>query len=157
MSVFQVYQLIDVRDLAEWTINLIEDKQTGVYNASGVPSQLTMANFLEQCKVVSKSNAFFTWVSDDFLMQKQVTPWSEIPLWIPEEMPDFNGFMLFNCSKAFATGLQLRPVSQTIQDVLSWYETHHFQEKPKAGIDFDKEQDLLGQWHEMQQHEVIQT
>lgn len=89
-------QLIDVRDLAEWIINRIEAKETGVYNANGAPSQLMMKNFLEQCKTVSKSDASFTWVSDDFLVQKQVTPWSEMPLWIPDEMPESKGFMFFN-------------------------------------------------------------
>jgi 2'-hydroxyisoflavone reductase len=146
-------QFIDVCDLAEWVLNRIEAKATGVYNVNGMPSQLTMKTFLEQCKAVSKSDARFMWVSDEFLMQKQVAPWSEVPLWIPDEMSEFKGFMFINCSQAFMTGLKLRPVSQTIQDVLSWHKTHRSQEKLQAGLDSDKEQDLLGQWYEIQRHE----
>ncbi|MBE9141421.1 NAD-dependent epimerase/dehydratase family protein [Nodosilinea sp. LEGE 07088] len=151
-------QLIDVRDLAEWVLNQIEAKATGIYNnVNGMPSQLTMKTFLEQCKAVSNSDALFTWVSDEFLVQKQVAPWSEVPLWIPDEMSELKGFMFIDCSQAFTAGLKLRPVSQTIQDVLSWRKTHHSQEKLKAGLDSDKEQDLLSQWHEMQQYEHAQT
>jgi 2'-hydroxyisoflavone reductase len=146
-------QFINVCDLAEWVLNRIEAKATGVYNVNGMPSQLMMKTFLEQCKAVSKSDARFMWVSDEFLMQKQVAPWSEVPLWIPDEMSEFKGFMFINCSQAFMTGLKLRPVSQTIKDVLSWHKTHRSQEKLQAGLDSDKEKDLLGQWYEIQRHE----
>jgi len=69
---------IDVRDLAEWTVRMIEGKETGVYNANGLPNNLTMERVLEECKRVSASNASFTWVSEEFLMQEKVAPWSEI-------------------------------------------------------------------------------
>src|SRR6267143_3681796 len=46
-------QFIDVRDLAEWTIRMIERKETGVYNANGVPRNLTMEKVLEESKRVS--------------------------------------------------------------------------------------------------------
>lgn len=142
-------QLIDVRDLAEWVINLIEAKKIGVYNASGLPRQLTIKTLLKQCKVVSQSDATFTWVSDDFLLHNQVAPWSELPLWIPDEMAELRGFMFFDCSKALADGLKLRPVRETIQNTLHWYETHRAQADLKAGLDAEREQQLLAQWHEL--------
>ena len=36
-------QFIDARDLAEWTVRMIERTETGVYNANGLPNKLTMA------------------------------------------------------------------------------------------------------------------
>ena len=36
-------QIIDARDLAEWTIRLVEEGTTGVFNAAGPRSALTMA------------------------------------------------------------------------------------------------------------------
>ena len=105
---------------------------------------------MEQCRAVSHSDARLTWVSDEFLLQKQIAPWSEIPLWIPETMRELEGFMFLDCSKALTAGLQLRPVSQTIQNVLSWDKIHRSQEKLKAGLDFDRERHLLDEWHEIQ-------
>ena len=141
-------QFIDARDLAEWIIQRVEVKATGIYNASGVPDQLTMQHFLEQCKDTSKSDANFTWVSDEFLMQKQVTPWSELPLWIPDAMQEAAGLLSINCDKALDAGLKLRPIAQTIQAVLSWSQTHRAQGTLNAGLAPDKEHDLLRQWQE---------
>ena len=35
-------QFIDVRDLAEWTIRVAEERTTGVFNASGPARPITM-------------------------------------------------------------------------------------------------------------------
>ena len=142
-------QFIDVRDLAEWTVRMIELKETGVYNANSLPYNLTMERVLEECKTVSASNASFTWVSEEFLLQEKVAPWSEMPLWMPEEgAPHLKGFMFINCDKAVGAGLSFRPLNDTIGDVATWCETNRVTEELKAGIDPDKEQRLLRRWHE---------
>jgi 2'-hydroxyisoflavone reductase len=142
-------QFIDVRDLAEWTVRMIERKETGVYNANCLPKDLTMERVLEECKMVSDADAFLTWVSDNFLLQEKVAPWSEMPFWMPEEgAPHLKGFMFINCNKAVGAGLSFRPLNDTIRDVLTWRETDCLNEELKAGIDPDKEQRLLHKWHE---------
>jgi 2'-hydroxyisoflavone reductase len=50
-------QFIDARDLAEWTVRMVERKETGVYNASSLLHDLTMERALEECKTVSESDA----------------------------------------------------------------------------------------------------
>ena len=118
-------QFIDVRDLAEWTISMIERKATGAYNAHGMPKTLTMERLLEECKSVTGSNAHFTWISEDFLLEEKVAAWSELPLWLPEEAaPHLKGFMFISPDKAIATGLKFRPLSETIRDTLMWYQTN---------------------------------
>ena len=142
-------QFIDVRDLAEWTVRMIERKETGSYNANGLPNNLTMERVLTECKMVSDSDASFTWVSDDFLMQEKVVPLTEMPLWLPEEgAPHVKGFMLINCNKAVRAGLTFRSLDDTIRDTLTWRETDHLNEELKAGLDTDREQSLLRKWHE---------
>jgi 2'-hydroxyisoflavone reductase len=142
-------QFIDVRDLAEWTVRMIERKETGVYNANSLPNNFTMEGVLEECKTVSDSDACFTWVSEEFLMREKVAPWSEMPLWMPEEgAPHLKGFMFISCNKAVGAGLSFRPLNDTIKDILSWRETNRLNEELKAGIDTDKEQRLLRKWHE---------
>lgn len=149
-------QLIDARDLAEWTVGMIERKETGVYNANGLPNSSTMESILEECKTVSatvdKGDASFTWVDDNFLMREKVVPWSEMPLWMPEEAaPHMKGFMFIDCKKALAAGLAFRPFADTIRDTLTWRETNRAGEELKAGIDPDKEKGLLRKWHEARQ------
>lgn len=142
-------QFIDARDLAQWTISMIERKATGAYNAHGVPKTLTMEHLLKECKSVIGSDAHFTWISEEFLLQEHVTAWSELPLWLPEEAaPHLRGFMFISPVKAIAAGLNLRPLSETIRDTLTWYQTNHSNDELKAGLDRDKERALLYKWHE---------
>ena len=141
-------QFIDVRDLAEWIVRMLERKATGVYNANGLPGVTTMASLLESCNETSGDKASFTWVSEEFLLAEPVWAWTEMPLWMPEEAaPHMKGFMLINCDKAVAAGLTYRPLSETIEDTLSWWETNCSGEKMKAGIDREREQRLLEKWH----------
>lgn len=143
-------QFIDARDLAKWTVRVIESKATGVYNVGSPPRTLTMRNVLEESRIVSESDASFTWVDEDFLLQEKVMAWSEMPLYLPEEAaPHLKGFMFITCEKAFAAGLSLQPLRDTIGDTLSWYNAEKPGEKLKAGIDPDREQVLLRKWHEM--------
>lgn len=142
-------QFIDVRDLAEWTVSMIERQVTGVYNANGLPNNVTMETLLEECKRVSDSDASFTWASDDFLLQEKITPWTEMPLWFPQEAaPRLKGFMFINCDKAVRAGIAFRPLNETIKETLIWHETNCPTGQLKAGIDTDREQTLLRKWHE---------
>ena len=142
-------QFIDARDLAEWIVRMSERQETGVYNANGSPNNLTMGGMLEACKTVSESDASFTWVNENFLLQEKVAAWSEMPLWMPKKAaPHMKGFMFTNCDKAIAAGLSFRPLKETIRDVLTWRETECANEPLKAGIDSAREQELLRKWRE---------
>ena len=137
-------QFIDVRDLAEWTVKMIERSAAGAYNTHGLPKSLTMQGLLDECKKVSQSDARFTWASEEFLLEQQVAAWSEMPLWLPEDAaPHLRGFMFISPRKAIADGLKFRPVSDTIRDTLTWYQTQGPNEPLKAGLNSDKERALL--------------
>ena len=139
-------QFIDVRDLAEWTIDQIERSAVGAYNTHGQPNTLTMQGLLDECKNVSQSDAKFTWAGEEFLLEQKVASWSEMPLWLPEDAaPHLKGFMFVSPRKAIAEGLMFRPVGDTIRDTLVWYQTHQPNEPLKAGLNSDKERALLAQ------------
>jgi 2'-hydroxyisoflavone reductase len=141
-------QFIDAQDLAEWTIRLIEQGQTGTFNATGLPDKLTMSSLLQECKTVTNSDAAFTWVDDSFLVQEKVMGWSQVPLWLPDEASHLQGLMSVNCDKAVAAGLSFRPLSKTISDVLSWHSKGGHSDL-KAGLGPGQEQGLLSKWHEL--------
>lgn len=137
-------QFIDARDLAQWTIEMIERNAAGAYNTHGQPSTLTMQGLLDECKNVSQSDAQFVWASEEFLLEQQVAAWSEMPLWLPENAaPHLKGFMFISPRKAIADGLTFRSVSATIKDTFVWNQTHHTNEPLKAGLNSDKERELI--------------
>jgi 2'-hydroxyisoflavone reductase len=130
---------------------MIEKKLTGVYNANGLPGRVTMQDVLEEAKVTSGSDATFTWVEENFLLEEKVAAWSEMPFWLPEEAaPHLKGFMFVNTDKAVGAGLVFRSLSQTIRDTLTWHQTNQTEAKLKAGIDRDRERDLLQKFHAQQ-------
>lgn len=140
-------QFIDARDLAEWIVAMAEQKQQGVFNANCAPEKLTMANVLDQCRTIGNSDATFTWVAERFFHDERVMAWSDMPLWLPEEdAPQLAGFMFVNCDRAFATGLRIRPLSDTISDTLEWAQTALSGAQLKAGIDAERERLLLQRW-----------
>jgi 2'-hydroxyisoflavone reductase len=140
-------QFIDVRDLADWTLSMIEGNETGDFNAQGLPGHVTMGNVLDACKAVSGSDASFTWASEEFLLRENVAAWTDMPLWLPEEAaPHLKGFMFISCDKAVAAGLTFRPLNDTIASTLAWYQTNSSDEL-KAGLDLNREQSLLGKLH----------
>jgi 2'-hydroxyisoflavone reductase len=104
---------------------------------------------LAECKMATESNASFTWVSEDFLLEKKVAPWSEMPVWMPQDAaPHMRGFMLINCDKAAGAGLTFHPLSDTIKDTLNWWKTCRLEGELKAGLDPARESTLLAQWRE---------
>ena len=139
-------QFIDARDLADWTVSMIEQKRSGAYNCNGVPGVVTMESLLEECKVVSGSDASFVWVDEEFLEREQVAAWSELPLWLPESEERLNGFMFLNVDKATEVGLTFRSLADTVAGTLAWHQTTAGNEKMKAGLDPEKETTLLRQW-----------
>lgn len=142
-------QFIDVRDLSEWIIRMIERKETGVFNANGKPGELRFGSMLEEIKNVTRGDAEFTWLSENFLLAEKVQAWSEMPLWLPDEAaPEIKGHAFGNVDKALAAGLGFRPLKDTIQNVLAWRKENFQTNEMKAGIRRERESELLRKWRE---------
>lgn len=141
-------QIIDVRDLAEWTIAMVEAKQSGPFNVVGPDYPLTFERLLEECKAVTGSDADFEWVSSDFLLDKKVIPWDEMPLWNPcqGETANMIYYLAQSNQKALSHGLRFRPLADTIRDVLEWDATRPIEQIRSAGLAAKKEQRLLAEW-----------
>jgi len=140
-------QFIDVRDLAEWTIRLVEGSATGVYNATGPAAPLALGDVLETSREVSGSAATFTWVDEPFLLAMGVAPWTEAPLWIPASDPDSAGFSVISNARAQAAGLTFRPLDETIRATLAWAASHSPDHAWRAGMTREREAEILARWH----------
>jgi 2'-hydroxyisoflavone reductase len=47
---------------------------------------------------------------------------------------------------AFATGLETRPLAETVRDTLAWVRSGEAPTEPPAGLDREKEQRVLDAW-----------
>jgi 2'-hydroxyisoflavone reductase len=142
-------QFIDVRDLAEWTIRMVERRTAGTYNALGPEGGLPMRTLLEACQQGSGSDARLTWVDASFLAQQQVTPWGDMPAWLPGT-GESAGAGRTVVARAVAAGLTFRPPLDTVRDTLAWWKTQPPERtvKLRAGIAPERESQVLAAWHQ---------
>ena len=78
------------------------------------------------------------------LLAKGVIPWNDLPLWIPDTIPGLWGFHRTNCKKAIEAGLTIRPLQETITDLLEWIHTQPERLPLKAGPSEEQEARYLG-------------
>lgn len=148
-------QLIDSRDLAEWTIRVAENHTLGTFNATGPAKPLTMAELLYGIKAVTTAGAQFTWVPWDFLGEQKIRGWSNMPVVIPDR-PENVAFSRRNIDKALAAGLTFRPLAVTAKDTLDWNKTRPAADLDSlaqgkiAGISAEREAEVLTAWKEKQ-------
>jgi 2'-hydroxyisoflavone reductase len=74
------------------------------------------------------------------LLEQQVAPWSELPLWIPQTE---NGIFEVRNDKAIAAGLRFRPLHVTARDTLEWDRAMGSDRPLRAGLSRDREEQLL--------------
>ena len=145
-------QFIDARDLAEWTIRMVEKCAGGIYNATGPATQLGIGEMLAGIKSAVNSDARFTWADADFLEAQKVSPWSDMPVWLP---PKSEGGAMNRTSirKALAEGLTLRALPNTTRDTLAWFKTLPAERQAglKAGLKAEREKEVLAEWHKLKQ------
>ncbi len=142
-------QFIDVRDLAAFVIRLIENETEGVFNVTGPKRPTTFGALMVACREAALSDASFVWVDEPFLLKEGVTPWSDLPLWVPSSNPTFSGFYTINIDRALKAGLNLRPLSQTVSDTLNWLKFRPEKYQFKAGMDISTETKLLMKFKEL--------
>jgi 2'-hydroxyisoflavone reductase len=141
-------QFIDASDLAEWTIRMAEQGETGFYNATGPASPLPIGEMLNGIKSALGSNAKLTWVNADFLEKQNVAPWSDMPVWVPPRGEEA-GAARISIKRALAKGLTFRPLAETARDTLQWFRSQSAerQAKLKAGLTPERESEVLAAWH----------
>jgi 2'-hydroxyisoflavone reductase len=138
-------QIIDVRDLAEWTVRMAEGRQSGTLNTTGPDHELSMGRLLDECRAVSGSDARPVWVREQFLLDAGITPWTELPLWVPDTEENA-GFNRIDCRRAFASGLTFRPLAETVRATLDWDATRPAGTPRRNGLRPEREADLLAAW-----------
>jgi 2'-hydroxyisoflavone reductase len=136
-------QVIDGRDGGAWLVSAAEARTAGTFNVVGPDLPFMFTDLLETCRAAANGDAEFTWVDPGFLLERGVEPWSDLPLWLPG--PEYAGFMRRDVRRAIGEGLRFRPLAETVADTLAWDSSRDV-ERLSAGIDRDREAELLQAW-----------
>lgn len=134
---------IDARDLAEWTIRVVEQRTLGAFNAVGPAAELPMGRMLDDIQRGIGSSAELVEASAGFLRENDVSAWSDLPVWIPGQ-GEAAGFHRRSNARAIAAGLTFRPVSTTAADTLAWWNAQDEKRRVlRAGLKAEREAELL--------------
>jgi 2'-hydroxyisoflavone reductase len=144
-------QFIDVRDLAEFTIESVENNVSGTFNLLSPPGRYTIGDIVsasvEAAKKIVMADAVPVWIPTSFLDEQKVSAWSDMPVWVPSE-GDSAGFAAVSAARAVSAGMRTRPVPATVTDTLRWHLSRPAAERSKlrAGISQERENEILARW-----------
>lgn len=135
----QPIQFVDVRDLAEFTVRMVEEKSTGVFNVTGPAHDTVMGEVFGVLKQNCGGLPEEVLVSNDFLTENEVKEWRDLPFITPigEDIP------VVDISKAISCGLTIRPMAQTVIDTAEWHRNRGENVELKAGMSREREAELL--------------
>jgi 2'-hydroxyisoflavone reductase len=142
-------QVIDVRDLAMFLMTLAENKTMGKFNAVG-PTE-TLTNVVDAAKEHAGVSTEFVFVPMKFLIDNEVGFWQELPMVVPAE-GETAGFAQTSTERAFAAGLDPRPIEETTQATVDWWKSLPQQRREliwserSPVLKEQKEQALLDKW-----------
>ncbi len=113
-------QFIDARDLAAFTIDMIDQKVSDTFTVTGPTKPVSFSSFLSILNDHFESNVKLNWIEDEWLLDHKIMQDLEVPYWLPQ----LEGIAYFslNIKKGLSKGLKFRPLMETINDVAIWYD-----------------------------------
>jgi len=143
-------QLIDARDLAAFTLRIIEDGTGGIFNALSPTGRFTIGDVVTESITAAKEVAKpalapkARWIDTKTLDEQKITPWGDMPAWAPCE-GDNAGFAATSADRAVKAGLSVRSMRETVRDTLVWHLARPEAEraKLKAGLSPEREAEAL--------------
>jgi len=140
-------QIIDVRDLANFTIDTIEQQITGIYNTVTPAGRFSMGDLLADCLAVTAAEMTPVWMDYGFLSTQETGPGNPFPIWsapLPANAADAR----VSGERAVAQGLRNRPTRETARDTVEWWRTlpAERREALRAGLAPEVEASLLEAW-----------
>ena len=140
-------QIVDVRDLSIFIINMLEKKINDIINVTGPDYKLTFKDILSTSNFFSNKKCKFYEIPENFLKENNVIPFTDLPLWTGSH-EDLIGLEQVSIKKAISYGLIFRELKQTIEDTISWFESIPQTRQLRAGLSTEKENFLLRKWKE---------
>lgn len=142
-------QPIDVRDLVAFTLDQVERSAHGVFNVAAPRERETYGDMLRACAAavatVTEAPIEVVWVDENWLVDRGVTQWTELPLWRDAAAP-----WDMDVGRAEAAGLQCRLLWETVTDTWAWLRAGgqpvDHERYAEHGLDPEREARLLAEW-----------
>jgi 2'-hydroxyisoflavone reductase len=131
--------------MAAWIIGGVERRLDGIYNATGPAQKLTLSHMLEACQQGAGSQSEPVWVEPGFLLEHEVEPWTDLPLWVADKT--MQGMLAADCGMAISAGLKYRPLVETAADLARWDQKRGLPAL-KTGLSPEREAALIKLWQE---------
>jgi 2'-hydroxyisoflavone reductase len=137
-------QVIDARDLATWTVSLLERDIAGAFHAASPPPPFGFGQLLETIAArVAPAGTTLTWVDSDFLAAAGQDDTS-LPLWpAADTESDINAA---DPANAYAAGLAPRPLGDSVTEVHVAEQAAPTPKPAGIGLTDEQEADLLARW-----------
>ncbi|GLY87389.1 NAD-dependent epimerase/dehydratase family protein [Actinoallomurus iriomotensis] len=139
-------QYVDARDLARWMLSAADRGIGGAFNTVSPSGYCTMRELLETAVRVTGADADLVWVSPGVIEEAGISPWTELPIWLPLNS-EYDGMHDSDVSAAVAAGLTFRPMPETVADTWAWLQAEGDPAPrpgaPGIGLDPDKERRVL--------------
>ncbi len=140
-------QFVDVKDVASFLTNCLENKHIGHFNVIGPENTFGYKDLLLEMKKTLNNDVQIHWMDKSFLMEEmKLAPWVQLPFWIPLEDDPEPGFYQIRNAKAIAAGLTFRPVQETIKDAMRYFDRAAFKYGEGGGISLEREQEIIEIW-----------
>ena len=140
-------QIIDVRDLANFVVDCLEQKIRGTYNTVTPVGSYTMGNLLEDSQAVTATSVSAVWADEKFVESSGAGNGGALPIWAPSS-GEYAGFASVSGERARAAGLKNRPVRETTRDLMTWWDTLPEERITNArfGMTAEREAELIAAW-----------
>jgi nucleoside-diphosphate-sugar epimerase len=138
-------QVVDVRDLAMWMLDVAEHGITGVFDAVG--EQRSLQYVLELSARIAGYDGPQVEVPLPWLLERGVEAWmgpDSLPLTLPVE--GYEGFATRSGAAAAAAGLRHRPLVELLIDTLAYERELGLHRERTSGLSPDTEKRLLAEW-----------
>ena len=133
-------QVIDVRDMAAWMVRLLEDDRGGPFHSASPAPPYTWGEELQAIvDAVGPEGTRLHWVAPAAATSAGIDE-GAFPLWSADDSDVW--VMAVDPSRAFDTGLNPRPLADTVRDTLAWTRTSTMPDG--TGVTDEQERRLLG-------------
>ncbi|MFV1989007.1 MAG: NAD-dependent epimerase/dehydratase family protein [Gemmatimonadota bacterium] len=142
-------QVIDVRDLGDFMALSASAGHGGQqFNLVGPLTPRPMAEMVYGIRAVTTAETTFTWVATDFLTERGIRGYAELPVWRPP-FEGAEGFAKFDLANEAAHGLTFRSLADTTRATLESYFAQAEEDRParRNALTLDREAEVLAEWH----------
>jgi 2'-hydroxyisoflavone reductase len=137
-------QVIDARDHADFVVRLLRSAGGETFHTVSPPPPFTFGQMLEAIvSAVGPLSTSLTWVSADFLKEEGVDG-EALPLWSSD--PDEQILDTASPAKAYAAGLEPRPLVDTVMDIHGYLSSLTEPPQHDRQLSREREAELLRAW-----------